>query len=53
MTMHHSFAGGGGMTKHRNVLTRKERIAKLTEEKRWDESKGVFRLPKVRSIKRA
>ena len=36
---------------HRNVLTRAERIQKLKAEGRWDKEKGIFNLPKVRSIK--
>ncbi len=51
MSIHRSFAGSGGLTKHRNVLTRKERIERLKAQKRWDDSKGIFGLPKVRSIK--
>jgi len=51
MSLHRSFAGGGGLQKHRNVLTRAERLERLKKEGRWDESKGVFNLPKVRNIK--
>ena len=50
MTMHNSFKGGG-LAKHRNVLTRAERIERLKQEGRWDDSKGVTGLPKVRNIK--
>jgi len=51
MSIHRSFAGSGGMTKHRNVLTRAERIERLKAHGRWDKGKGVFHLPKVRNIK--
>lgn len=51
MSMHRSFAGSGGLTKHRNVLTRKERLERLKAAGRWTEAKGIFNLPKVRSIK--
>jgi small basic protein (TIGR04137 family) len=52
MTMHSSFSGGGGMSKHRNVLNRAERIERLKAENRWDDSKKrVTNLPKVRNIK--
>lgn len=37
----------GALTRHRNVLTRAERIAKLKEEERWSEGESVFGLPKV------
>ena len=51
MTTHSSFSSGGGMTKHRNVLTRAERIERLKAEGRWSKEKGATNLPKVRSIK--
>jgi len=51
MSMHRSYAGGGALTKHRNVLTRAERIEQLKREERWSAEDGVFNLPKVRSIK--
>jgi small basic protein (TIGR04137 family) len=51
MSIHSSLAQSSKGRKHRNVLTREERIAKLVDENRWDESKSVFALPKVRSIK--
>ena len=37
----------GALTRHRNVLSRAERIEKLIEEERWDESESVMGLPKV------
>lgn len=52
MSIHRSLRTGGGLTKHRNVLTRVERIARLESEGKWsatdDEVNG---LPKVRNIK--
>ena len=52
MSIHSSFRSSGGATKHRNVLTRLERLEKLETAGRWDTSKdGLFGLPKVRSIK--
>ena len=36
------------MRRHRNVLTRIERIERLTEEERWNDGDSVFGLPKVR-----
>jgi len=35
------------LARHRNVLTRAERLAILEDEDRWDESQSVFGLPKV------
>ena len=35
------------LSRHRNVLSRAERIEKLIEEERWSEGDGVIGLPKV------
>ncbi len=51
MSIHRSLATSGRARRHRNVLTREERVAKLAEEERWDETQPVWGLPKVRSIK--
>ncbi len=51
MSIHPSLAAGKRTRRHRNVLSREERIAKLEEDGRWDESNSVFGLAKVRSIK--
>jgi small basic protein (TIGR04137 family) len=37
----------GALIRHRNVLTRAERIEKLKEEERWSEGDSLFGLPKV------
>ena len=53
MTIHRSLkTKSGALNQHRNVLTRAERIAKLSEEDRFDASKqSALGLVKVRSIK--
>lgn len=51
MSIHTSFAGSGGLSKHRNVLSRAERLARLKAEGKWDEEQPVTKLPKVRNIK--
>jgi small basic protein (TIGR04137 family) len=52
MSIHGTFVSKGGFAKHRNVLSRAERIERLKGEERWTESKNsVFNLPKVRNIK--
>lgn len=51
MSIHGSFVSKGGMSKHRNVLTRAERIERLKAEGRWSPEKGITNLPKVRNIK--
>jgi len=35
------------LTRHRNVLSRAERIEKLKEEERWSEGDSLMGLPKV------
>jgi small basic protein (TIGR04137 family) len=37
----------GALSRHRNVLTRAERIEQLKEEERWTENDSLFGLPKV------
>lgn len=52
MSIHSSFRMGSTLTKHRNVLTRTERIEKLEAQGHWDGDKdSILGLPKVRSIK--
>ena len=52
MSIHSSFRSSGSAAKHRNVLTRLERLEKLEEANRWNPTEdGLFGLPKVRSIK--
>lgn len=52
MSIHRSLRTGGGLSKHRNVLTRVERIARLETEGKWTEdANGVNGLPKVRNLK--
>jgi small basic protein (TIGR04137 family) len=50
MSIHKSLATAGALTKHRNVLTRAERIEILKREGRFKDEQSVFNLPKVRSI---
>ncbi len=52
MSIHSSFRTGGSASKHRNVLTRLERLEKLEAAERWNSAEdGLFGMPKVRSIK--
>lgn len=54
MSIHSSFITKGGFSKHRNVLSRAERIERLKADDKWLEAKNsVFCLPKVRNIKSA
>jgi small basic protein (TIGR04137 family) len=47
MSLDRSLKGANALVRHRNVLTRDERLAKLKEMEKWNEQKSVFGLPKV------
>jgi len=47
MSVDRSLKIKGALERHRNVLSRTERIEKLKEEERWDEQQSLFGLPKV------
>ena len=47
MSVDRSLKIKGALERHRNVLSRDERIEKLKEEEKWDEQQSLFGLPKV------
>ena len=47
MSIDRSLKIKGALSRHRNVLSRTERIEKLAEEDRWEEGDSVTGLPKV------
>jgi len=48
MSLHRSFLSGRSTGRHKNVLSRVDRMAKLQEEGRWNpENSSVYGLPKV------
>ena len=47
MSLDKSLKSSSALTRHRNVLSRAERIEKLTDEEKWEDGDGVFGLPKV------
>ena len=47
MSMDRSLKIKGALSRHRNVLSRAERIEKLAEEGIWEEGDDVTGLPKV------
>jgi small basic protein (TIGR04137 family) len=53
MSLDRSLKTSGGLARHRNVLTRAEKVARLQNEDRWENVDGIFDLPKVanRNIK--
>ena len=51
MSLDKSLVSKQRLARHRNVLSRAERIAILEEEGRWQEGDPLFGLPKVKNIK--
>ncbi len=51
MSQHQSLKVDSVGAKHRNVLSRIERIKKLQELKRWNDKTSAFNLPKHKSLK--
>jgi small basic protein (TIGR04137 family) len=47
MSLDRSLRSASSLTRHRNVLTRAERLEVLKDEEKWDDSKSVYGLPKV------
>jgi len=47
MSMDRSLKGKSGLTRHRNVLTRAERILILQDQEKFDQGKSPYGLPKV------
>lgn len=48
MSIHRSLVSKSTLKRHRNVLSRAERIKQLEDEGKWTEGESVFGLPKVR-----
>lgn len=53
MSLDRSLRGASSLVRHRNVLTRAERLDVLAEQEKWDASKPVLGLPKVGHRKQA
>ncbi|MHC4442317.1 MAG: small basic protein [Planctomycetota bacterium] len=47
MSIDRSLKSMKGLARHRNVLSRAERIKRMTDEDKWDESQSLFGLPKI------
>jgi len=47
MSVDRSLKVKGALSRHRNVLSRAERIEKLKDEDRWEEGNSLLGLPKV------
>jgi small basic protein (TIGR04137 family) len=53
MSLDSSLKSASSLVRHRNVLTRGERLNRLAEQEKWNESKSVLGLPKVANRKAA
>ncbi len=52
MSIHKSLVARARLKRHRNVLTRIERILELEQDEKWsEEENSIFALPKVRVAK--
>ena len=51
MSQHPSLRVDSVGAKHRNVLTRLERIKKMQEEDNWKDRESIYNLPKIKSLK--
>jgi len=47
MSMDRSLRRANALVRHRNVLSRAERIEQLKEQEKWVEDRSVFGLPKI------
>jgi len=47
MSLDKSLKSSSALTRHRNVLSRAERVEQLADEEKWEDGDGVFGLPKV------
>lgn len=47
MSLDRSLKSANALVRHRNVLTRGERLERLADEEKWDEKQSVYGLPKV------
>jgi len=47
MSLDKSLKSGSALTRHRNVLSRAERIETLADEEKWEDGDSVFGLLKV------
>jgi small basic protein (TIGR04137 family) len=53
MSLDPSLKSANALIRHRNVLTRDERLTKLKEDEKWRDGMSVFGLPKVAHRKQA
>ena len=47
MSLDKSLKSSSALTRHRNVLSRAERVEHLADDEKWEDGDAVFGLPKV------
>jgi small basic protein (TIGR04137 family) len=47
MSMDPSLKSASSLVRHRNVLTRAERMERMVEQEKWPEGRSIYGLPKV------
>ena len=47
MSIHRSLKSQNALQRHRNVLSRAERIKTLKDQEKWEDGRSVFGLPKI------
>jgi small basic protein (TIGR04137 family) len=53
MSMDASLKSASSLVRHRNVLTRAERMERLVEQEKWPAGRSIFGMPKVGNRKMA
>ncbi|MBM4038741.1 MAG: small basic protein [Planctomycetes bacterium] len=48
MSLHKSLVSKAALKRHRNVLSRAERVKRMMDDETWQEGRSVFALPKVK-----
>ncbi|RKY18521.1 MAG: small basic protein [Planctomycetota bacterium] len=51
MSVHRSLKISAGLVKHKNVLTKRERIERLRADGKWSDDMTVYGMPKVANRK--
>ena len=51
MSLDRSLKSASALVRHRNVLTRAERMARMQDEEKWTPGRSIFGLPKVANRK--
>ena len=47
MSIHRSLKAANALERHRNVLSRAERIKTMKDQEKWEDGRSVFGLPKI------